>query len=132
MSSGIIVAVTIIPSAALIVIVLIILFVMWHRHQRWKKRVADISIEAMAKKFQFTNPLFDRVEILSGPFEKEFPSENIKFVRELGEGAFGRVYQGVATNIIEGESCTIVAVKQLKTDATGDINVLGIEFFKGK
>jgi len=88
----------------------------------------------MAKQFQFTSPLFDRVETWQcfGPHEKEFPSEKIRFVRELGEGAFGWVYQGMATNIIEGEDSTIVAVKQLKTDTNMDDNIVRVEFFKGE
>ncbi|XP_065905218.1 muscle, skeletal receptor tyrosine-protein kinase-like isoform X2 [Dysidea avara] len=131
-AAGIVVAVTIIPSVALMLIVLlVVLLIVWYHHLKVKERIANISIEAMARQFQFTNPLFDRVEAQqrSGPHEKEFPSEKIKFVRELGEGAFGRVYQGMATNIIEGENYTIVAVKQLKTDTTADNNKLG-EFFK--
>ena len=133
-AAGIVVAVTIIPSVALmLIVVLVVLLIVWYRHLKVKERIANISIEAMARQFQFTNPLFDRVETQqhSGPHEKEFPSEKIKFVRELGEGAFGWVYQGMATNIIEGENYTIVAVKQLKTDTTADNNKLG-EFFKGK
>ncbi|XP_065905220.1 muscle, skeletal receptor tyrosine-protein kinase-like isoform X2 [Dysidea avara] len=132
-SPGLVIVITIIPSAALIlIVVLVVLLAVWYHHLRVKERIANISIEAMARQFQFTNPLFDRVETQqrSGPHEKEFPSENIKFVRELGEGAFGRVYQGIATNIIEGEDYTIVAVKQLKTDTTMDDNIVGVEFFK--
>ena len=132
-AAGLLVAVTIIPSAALMfIVVLVVLLVVWYRHLRVKERIANISIEAMARQFQFTNPLFDRVETQqhSGPHEKESPLQNIKFVRKLGEGAFGRVYQGMATNIVAGENYTIVAVKQLKTDTTADNNKLG-EFFKG-
>ncbi len=39
--------------------------------------------------------------------------ENLHFVRELGEGAFGRVYLGICTGLT-GDDTTMVAVKTLK------------------
>ena len=80
------------------------------------------------------NPIFDRVETLNqaGAHEKEFSLEKITFVRELGEGAFGRVYQGMAANIIAGEDSTIVAVKQLKSNTPGDDGSAKVDFFKGQ
>ena len=104
----------------------------WYYRQR--NKAVDFTIEMMVEQYQADNPLFDRVQTLKlpGPHEKEFPSARIQFVRELGEGAFGRVYQGMATDIMEGEDSTIVAVKQLKTDNTVDHNAVVVEFFKGK
>ena len=40
--------------------------------------------------------------------------EKIHFVRELGEGAFGRVYLGLCEGLNLGEDLTMVAVKTLK------------------
>ncbi|XP_064648115.1 BDNF/NT-3 growth factors receptor-like [Lineus longissimus] len=40
--------------------------------------------------------------------------ENIEFVRELGEGAFGRVYLGRAKHLTSPDETTLVAVKTLK------------------
>ena len=40
--------------------------------------------------------------------------EKIHFVRELGEGAFGRVYLGLCEGLHLGEDLSIVAVKTLK------------------
>jgi len=126
------VAVTV-PIVMFVVITVIVMLVVVWFYRRYKTQEFVFTIDTMTENFQSNNPLFDRVQTLksSGPHEKEFPSERIKFVRELGEGAFGRVYQGMATNIIEGEDSTIVAVKQLKTDTTMDDNAVVMEFFKG-
>ncbi|XP_065905864.1 muscle, skeletal receptor tyrosine protein kinase-like isoform X2 [Dysidea avara] len=111
--------------------VIVILTVVWcYWHHKIMKEV--FTIEIMEQQYQDSNPLFDWVPTMkqSGPHEKEFSSEKIKFVRELGKGKFGRDYQGMATNIIEGEDSTIVAVKQLKADTTMDDNTTVVEFFK--
>ena len=50
-----------------------------------------------------------------GPHEKEFPPESLKLTRELGEGAFGIVYQAEAKGIVGAEDeWSNVAVKQLR------------------
>ena len=132
-SSTVAVAVTVPIVVFVVITVIVILVIVWF-YRRYKTQEIEFTIENITEQFQSCNPIFDRVQALksSGPHEKEFPSEKIKFVRELGEGAFGRVYQGMTTNIIEGEESTIVAVKQLKTDTTMDDNATVVEFFKGK
>ncbi|XP_065905859.1 muscle, skeletal receptor tyrosine-protein kinase-like isoform X2 [Dysidea avara] len=130
-SPGVIATAVIVPILVLITgSVLVTVILVWYYRQR--NKIVDFTIEMMTEQYQTSNPLFDRVQTLKppGPHEKEFSSELITFVRELGEGAFGRVYQGMATNIIEGEDSTIVAVKQLKTDNAVDDNAVMMEFFK--
>ena len=131
-SPGAIAAAVIVPILLLIIIVIFItVFLIWY-HRRSK--IYEFTIEKMAETYQtVNNPLFDRVGTLNkaGSHEKEFPSEKITFVRELGEGAFGRVYQGMAANIIAGEESTIVAVKQLKLNTSGDDGAAVVDFFKG-
>ena len=132
-SSAVAVAVAVPIVVFVVITVIVVLVIVWF-YRQYKTQEIEFTIENITENFQSCNPIFDRVQTLksSGPHEKEFPSEKIKFVRELGEGAFGRVYQGMATNIIEGEESTIVAVKQLKTDTTMDDNATVVEFFKGK
>jgi len=130
---GVIATAIIVPVLVLIIAsVLVAVILMWYYRQR--NKTVDFTIEMMVEQYQNDNPLFDRVQALKprGPHVKEFASERIKFVRELGEGAFGRVYQGMATNIIEGEDSTVVAVKQLKTDNAVDENAVMAEFLKGE
>ncbi|XP_029035404.1 neurospecific receptor kinase isoform X2 [Osmia lignaria lignaria] len=51
----------------------------------------------------------------------EFPRNNIIYVRDLGQGAFGRVFQAKAPGLIPGEEFTNVAVKMLKEEASEDL-----------
>ena len=131
-SSSVAAAVAVPVVVFVVITVTMTLFIVWF-YRRYKTQEVVFTIQMMAEQYQTGNPIFDRVESLarSSPHDKEFSSDRIEFVRELGEGAFGWVYQGMATNIIEGEDSTIVAVKQLKTDATMDDNVVVVEFFKG-
>ncbi|XP_022901245.2 tyrosine-protein kinase transmembrane receptor Ror2 [Onthophagus taurus] len=51
----------------------------------------------------------------------EFPRNNIIYIKDLGQGAFGRVFQAKAPDLVSGEEFTLVAVKMLKDDATEDL-----------
>lgn len=51
----------------------------------------------------------------------EFPRNDIIYIRDLGQGAFGSVFQAKAPGLIPGEEFTIVAVKMLKDDASDDM-----------
>ncbi|KAL7294377.1 tyrosine-protein kinase transmembrane receptor Ror2 [Trichogramma pretiosum] len=53
----------------------------------------------------------------------EFPRNNIIYVRDLGQGAFGRVFQAKAPGLISNEEFTNVAVKVLKEEASDDLLV---------
>lgn len=134
-SPGIIAVAIIVPVIALTVIILTAMtIVVWYLQHRNRKLMREnFTIEMMSAQYQIENPLFDRIGTLkpTGPHEKEFPLESIVSVRELGEGAFGRVYQGLAANIIAGEDSTTVAVKQLKVNAFEHHTIIVQEFFKG-
>lgn len=49
--------------------------------------------------------------------EWEVPREKILILRELGQGTFGMVYEGLAKDIIKGEGETHVAVKTVNESA---------------
>ncbi|XP_025080891.1 inactive tyrosine-protein kinase transmembrane receptor ROR1-like isoform X2 [Pomacea canaliculata] len=48
---------------------------------------------------------------------KEFPAQNIRYLQELGEGAFGKVYKGELVGLYGDNSVTKVAIKTLKENA---------------
>ncbi|XP_055917209.1 tyrosine-protein kinase transmembrane receptor Ror2 [Eupeodes corollae] len=48
----------------------------------------------------------------------EYPRGDIIYVRSLGQGAFGRVFQAKAPGLIPGDDEMLVAVKMLKDDAS--------------
>ncbi|KAK7495062.1 hypothetical protein BaRGS_00013702 [Batillaria attramentaria] len=49
---------------------------------------------------------------------KEFPAQNIRYLQELGEGAFGKVYKGELIGLYGDNSVTKVAIKTLKENAS--------------
>lgn len=52
------------------------------------------------------------------PDEWEVPREKISILRELGQGSFGMVYEGIAKDIVKGEPDTRVAVKTVNESAS--------------
>ncbi|XP_029921631.1 muscle, skeletal receptor tyrosine-protein kinase [Myripristis murdjan] len=69
------------------------------------------------------NPMYQRVPLLlnSKLLALEYPRNNIQYVRDIGEGAFGRVFQARAPGLLPLESFTMVAVKMLKEEASADM-----------
>lgn len=49
---------------------------------------------------------------------REFPLNCIRFIEELGEGAYGKVYKGECFGVNMGSGASLVAVKTLKPGAT--------------
>ncbi|CAL8318162.1 unnamed protein product [Lota lota] len=70
-----------------------------------------------------TNPMYQRLPLLlnSKLLALEFPRNNIQYVRDIGEGAFGRVFQARAPGLLPMENFTMVAVKMLKEEASSDM-----------
>ncbi|XP_035698607.1 muscle, skeletal receptor tyrosine protein kinase-like [Branchiostoma floridae] len=70
------------------------------------------------------NPMYHRSAptLMNPKLEKlEYPRNDIVFIRDLGEGAFGRVFQAKAPGIVPGEDHIMVAVKMLKDEASLDM-----------
>lgn len=51
----------------------------------------------------------------------EYPRNDIIYIKDLGQGAFGRVFQGKAPRLVPNEEFTLVAVKMLKEEASPDM-----------
>ncbi|KAL4608045.1 insulin receptor-like [Arapaima gigas] len=65
-----------------------------------------------------SNPEYLSANDVYVPDEWEVAREKIVLLRELGQGSFGMVYEGVARDIIKGESETRVAVKTVNESAS--------------
>ncbi|XP_076338931.1 vascular endothelial growth factor receptor 1-like isoform X1 [Tachypleus tridentatus] len=65
-------------------------------------------------------PLDNQIELLPYDSRWEFPKEQLKLGRTLGQGAFGRVVKAEAVGLEHGETTTTVAVKMLKEHANAD------------
>nr|XP_055074554.1 insulin receptor b [Misgurnus anguillicaudatus] len=65
-----------------------------------------------------SNPEYLSANDVYIPDEWEVPREMINVLRELGQGSFGMVYEGIAKDIIKGEPETRVAVKTVNESAS--------------
>lgn len=52
------------------------------------------------------------------PDDWEVPRDKINILRELGQGSFGMVYEGIAKDIVKGEGESHVAVKTVNESAS--------------
>nr|XP_023699488.1 insulin receptor-like [Paramormyrops kingsleyae] len=65
-----------------------------------------------------SNPEYVSANDVYVPDEWEVAREKITVLRELGQGSFGMVYEGIAKDIVKGESETRVAVKTVNESAS--------------
>uniref|UniRef100_A0A3B5A4N8 Tyrosine-protein kinase receptor n=1 Tax=Stegastes partitus TaxID=144197 RepID=A0A3B5A4N8_9TELE len=64
------------------------------------------------------NPEYFSANDMYVPDEWEVPREKITLLRELGQGSFGMVYEGIAKDIVKGDPETRVAVKTVNESAS--------------
>ncbi|NXX47195.1 INSR protein, partial [Tricholaema leucomelas] len=65
-----------------------------------------------------SNPEYLSASDVYVPDEWEVPRDKITLLRELGQGSFGMVYEGIAKDIVKGELETRVAVKTVNESAS--------------
>ncbi|NWW40187.1 MUSK kinase, partial [Panurus biarmicus] len=124
------VIVSVISSFALVVIFGIITLVCCRRRKQWKNKkresetptLTTLPSELLLDRLH-PNPMYQRMPLLLNPklLTLEYPRNNIEYVRDIGEGAFGRVFQARAPGLLPYEPFTMVAVKMLKEEASADM-----------
>lgn len=110
---------------------LTIIILMCRRQQKaWKSRhrvMETPTLTALPSELLLDrlhpNPMYQRLPLLlnSKLLSLEYPRNNIEYVRDIGEGAFGRVFQARAPGLLSLEPFTMVAVKMLKEEASADM-----------
>ncbi len=53
----------------------------------------------------------------------EYPRNDVEYLKDIGVGAFGRVFQAKAPHLVKGQETTVIAVKMLREDATEQMQV---------
>ncbi|XP_038026824.1 muscle, skeletal receptor tyrosine-protein kinase isoform X4 [Anas platyrhynchos] len=124
------VIISIISSFALSVILGIVTLVCCRRRKQWKNKkresetptLTTLPSELLLDRLH-PNPMYQRMPLLLNPklLSLEYPRNNIEYVRDIGEGAFGRVFQARAPGLLPYEPFTMVAVKMLKEEASADM-----------
>ncbi|KAK2521485.1 Musk [Columba livia] len=124
------VIISVISSFALVVILSIFTLVCCRRRKQWKNKkresetptLTTLPSELLLDRLH-PNPMYQRMPLLLNPklLSLEYPRNNIEYVRDIGEGAFGRVFQARAPGLLPYEPFTMVAVKMLKEEASADM-----------
>uniref|UniRef100_A0A8D0E761 receptor protein-tyrosine kinase n=1 Tax=Salvator merianae TaxID=96440 RepID=A0A8D0E761_SALMN len=124
------VIVSIISSFAVLIILVAAGLICCRRCQQWKSKTREspppalttLPSELLLDRLH-PNPMYQRMPLLLNPklFSLEYPRNNIEYVRDIGEGAFGRVFQARAPGLLPHEPFTMVAVKMLKEEASADM-----------
>ncbi|KAG8236464.1 hypothetical protein J437_LFUL016385 [Ladona fulva] len=109
------------------IVMMLLLFLLCHRiykHRLGYNPTATQEVDIDLDKLP-NNLAYHRTGAQLNPkLEKlEYPRNDIIYIRDLGQGAFGRVFQAKAPGLVKGEEFTLVAVKMLKEEASEDLQV---------
>ncbi|KAM9735091.1 muscle, skeletal receptor tyrosine-protein kinase [Menidia menidia] len=124
------VLVIILTSIATAIFLTIVILGCRRRRKQWRNRKREMetpTLSALPSELLLDrlhpNPMYQRVPLLlnSKLLALEYPRNNIQYVRDIGEGAFGRVFQARAPGLLPTEPFTMVAVKMLKEEASVDM-----------
>ncbi|XP_038203775.1 muscle, skeletal receptor tyrosine-protein kinase isoform X6 [Arvicola amphibius] len=124
------VIISIMSSFALFALLTIAILYCCRRRREWKNKKresAAVTLTTLPSELLLDrlhpNPMYQRMPLLLNPklLSLEYPRNNIEYVRDIGEGAFGRVFQARAPGLLPYEPFTMVAVKMLKEEASADM-----------
>uniref|UniRef100_A0A8C9DIN0 receptor protein-tyrosine kinase n=1 Tax=Prolemur simus TaxID=1328070 RepID=A0A8C9DIN0_PROSS len=124
------VIISIMSSFAIFVLLTITTPYCCRRRKQWKNKKresAAVTLTTLPSELLLDrlhpNPMYQRMPLLLNPklLSLEYPRNNIEYVRDIGEGAFGRVFQARAPGLLPYEPFTMVAVKMLKEEASADM-----------
>ncbi|KFO26728.1 Muscle, skeletal receptor tyrosine-protein kinase [Fukomys damarensis] len=124
------VIISIMSSFAVFVLLTITTLYGCRRRKEWKNKKresAAVTLTTLPSELLLDrlhpNPMYQRMPLLLNPklLSLEYPRNNIEYVRDIGEGAFGRVFQARAPGLLPYEPFTMVAVKMLKEEASADM-----------
>ncbi|KAM6984691.1 muscle, skeletal receptor tyrosine-protein kinase [Aplochiton taeniatus] len=124
------VIIILLASVAATALLVILLLGCRRRRKLWKSRkrametptLTALPSELLLERLH-PNPMYQRLPLLlnSKLLALEYPRNNIQYVRDIGEGAFGRVFQARAPSLQPEDPFTMVAVKMLKEEASADM-----------
>lgn len=119
-----VVVVTSVVSIAAVIALIFVVFYCWRRAHSKRKQLARMEDKSYElSPLTELPPMTDNphYHLLSQQVTKKLQiidSNQLIFIKELGEGAFGRVYLGSCVNLLTGDERTMVAIKTLKTSVT--------------
>uniref|UniRef100_H2XNP4 Tyrosine-protein kinase receptor n=2 Tax=Ciona intestinalis TaxID=7719 RepID=H2XNP4_CIOIN len=88
-----------------IIVILIVILIVYLRKRQ-------IHNSKKSQTYVSVNPEYSSIGVYE-PDEYEIPEENVELMDEIGHGHFGKVYEGLAKQVVKGQPKTKVAVKTL-------------------
>ena len=80
----------------------------------------SIDIDKLTPNLAYHN-MPDKPKLSSKLEALEYPRNDIVYIRDIGQGAFGRVFKARAPNLTKDGQDRVIAVKMLKEDASDDL-----------
>uniref|UniRef100_A0A673ZCJ7 receptor protein-tyrosine kinase n=1 Tax=Salmo trutta TaxID=8032 RepID=A0A673ZCJ7_SALTR len=130
-ANSMIIIICLLAAFAAIAFLTIIIIMCKRRRKTWKNHktametptLTALPSESLLLDRLHPNPMYQRLPLLlnSKLLALEYPRNNIEYVRDIGEGAFGRVFQARAPGLQPIKPFTMVAVKMLKEEASADM-----------
>ena len=77
-----------------------------------------MSFRIVTKGWLSINTLVHFVFTVYEPDEWEVEREKCELLKELGQGSFGMVYEGIISDLITGKELTRVAIKTINNDSS--------------
>lgn len=114
-------------SAAVVLVITIVVIILVLRHLRRKQQMykgdhegatSMTSIRDRIRQDSYVNPLMELLASSKPGELVQYPLDCVEYIRDLGEGQFGKVFQGRVHGVVKGEESTDVAVKCLKEGST--------------
>lgn len=102
----------ILPVTTVILLVIVSLIACYVTRKRYNERLGNGVLYASV------NPEYFSAAEMYVPDEWEVPREKITMNRELGQGSFGMVYEGIAKGVVKDEAETRVAIKTVNEAAS--------------
>lgn len=100
--------VSVFAAAFVAAVVICVCFVKWYLKKKQKEAMSPEALYGVSP-----NPQYFVPEDAYTPDEWEVPRDKVKIIREIGQGSFGMVYEGIAEDLKEGQSLIRVAIKSI-------------------
>ncbi|XP_013383193.1 insulin receptor isoform X2 [Lingula anatina] len=102
-------------SVSVVIVVVIVVITSGVLFVKYRLKKNQLPVDAL---YTSCNPEYLSAGDVYIPDEWEVDRDKISLIRELGQGSFGMVYEGIAKEIVEGEPQVRVAVKTVNENAS--------------
>ena len=123
----VIVVIVALVGVSLITLIAVLCYRAFREHYKFQYNRAsqnDLNIDVEKLPYNMSYHQQPTESLIQSMLEQvEYPRNELEFIKDIGQGAFGRMFKARAPNIRKGEEYTTVVVKMLKDDASEDMEL---------